>query len=991
MSPDSRLVRPFGYRSLMPHRVGDILFVASPYDFFILEEDGPFSERLLRQYEERDLTSVPSLDHVTTSEAALARLAEKRYDLVVMTPHFSGLTARALAGEIAERFPAVPAAMLAYDHADAETYSQLPRHEGLSQVFLWNGNPALLLALVKAVEDLKNAAHDTREGKVRVILVVEDSPSFYSSYLPIIYSEVFSQVRSLLGERLNDRDRRHRLRARPKILLARNFEEAVAFVESFRDNLLGVISDVRFPKAGLSDPEAGLALIRWLREEMPDLPLMLQSREVEHAEATEELRVAFADKSSPELLALVQGFMRTNFGFGPFVFCLPDGTEVARASSLDEMAEVVETVPAESLFYHAERNHISNWLMARSEFALALEMRPKRATDFSTVEQIRAYLLEVFESFRQQRQRGEIIDFKRQGHRGARDFSRIGVGSMGGKARGIAFLNTLLAEHPIHERFPDLTVSVPRAAVICTDVFERYCDEGDLRQRALEAESDEEVVRLFLEQPLDDELMADLGALLEKMEMPLAVRSSSLHEDSEYEPLAGLYKTFMLPNADPSLTLRVEQLSRAVRLIYASVFFQDARAYLKAKGLRVEEERMAVLVQRLVGRRRGERGERFYPSFAGVAMSRNYYPLRQIRAEDGIATVALGLGQTIVDGHKALRFSPGHPRLLPQMSTPVDALRASQREFYALNLSHPRVLPEVDDDLGLLRRHGLATALEDGTLAPVGATYSADARAIYDTVFRDGEKLVTFAGVLKHGRFPLAAVLQDLLELAKEGLGTDVEMEFAVSLPPEGSDERAEMGVLQVRPLGARAQDTEVDLGAVTAGGQPWLLGPALGNGVISGLEDVVYIHPDRFRLDDTPSLARELARINHRLLRAQRPYILIGPGRWGTADRHLGVPVSWNQVSAARVVVELELEGTSIEPSQGTHFFHNLTSLKIAYFNLDLGDAEQRIDLPWLESLEPVTEAAGGVIRHVALPQETRVHVDSREQRGAAVMEAEP
>lgn len=968
---------PFAYDRLMPFLVRDILVVASAYDSFLFEEEGKFSDRLLARYRELDLSSSPQIDHVTSGRAALGQLRRRSYDLVLLTPHIRDMTPSELGTEIGRRHEGLPVVLLTFDRSDPQFMPHERPLSGVDRVFLWTGDPRLFLALVKSVEDVKNAPLDTASGSVRVILVVEDSPAFYSSYLPILYSELLEQVASLLADRLNERERHYRMRARPKILLARTWGEGKSILRRYRDSLLGLVCDVRFPRGGRLDPSAGIDFIREVRHAVPDLPVLLQSSEPEHSELARELGVSFADKNSRELLAELRTFMRDHFGFGPFVFRIPGGEVVARAEGIRQMVEVLETVPAESLLYHARRNHFSIWLMARSEFELARDLRPRRVADFRDAEAMRRFLIDVLSAFIKERQRGLVAEFARSSFPVKRDFTRIGSGSMGGKGRGLAFVARLLASHPFEERFPGVRVVVPRAAVICTDVFDRFCRRDGLWERALAADDDAEVARLFLAHPLDDELLEDLAALLDEARYPLAVRSSSLLEDSEFQPLAGLYKTFLLPNSSPSDSVRLEQLSRAVRLIYASTFFQGPRTYMAATSQRLEEEKMAVVIQRLVGR---SRNGRFYPDFAGVAQSHNYYPMRYLEPEDGIAAVALGLGETVVSGGRALRFSPAHPELSLQMSTPREALRTSQRHFYALDLGDPEA--EIgSDEATTLVRCDLDAAESDGTLEAVGATYSADNDAIYDSIYRRGVRLVNFAGVLKHGRFPLAPVLDDLLEIGREGMGTPVEMEFAALL--EDGDEPAELSVLQLRPLVAEGRAYEVELDA--PGRTVVAAGPALGNGIIEGLTDVVYVHPDRLGdLSESRALAQQIARVNVRLAREHRPYLLMGPGRWGTADPWLGIPVEWKEVSGARVIVELTPEGSAIEASQGTHFFHNITSLRIGYFCIGIGREDETVDLDWLEKLPAVQES--GPIRHVVTPHPLEVRIDGRSGRGVVL-----
>ncbi|MEM9291619.1 MAG: PEP/pyruvate-binding domain-containing protein [Acidobacteriota bacterium] len=991
--------RFFRHQTLTPFRVRDVLLVASLYDRFILEEDGRFADKTLEGFAQLELSSPPDFTHVTSAREALDRLSKGRYDLVLATPHCGDMTPRELAWNMPPSPNQPPVAMLAYDEATASEQSQRPRSDGLDQVFLWNGDPRLGLALVKAVEDSRNVGHDTEHSEVRVILLVEDSPSFYSSYLPLIYNELLLQLQHLFKERHTERDRRHRIRARPKILLARNYEEAMLYFEKYQRYLLGTICDLRFPRRGRMDPMAGRDFIRQVRRRLPDLPVLLQTRGEEHRRLAQELSVRFADKTSPDLNAQLRSFIRTDFGFGPFVFRQRhDRKAVTQAADIQDMVRVLPTVPRDVLIYHAEHNHLSNWLMARGEFSLAEDLRPRKVSDFADGEALRQYLIQSFARFLEERAKGEVGEFSSDQNPLGTEFFRIGTGSMGGKARGMAFLSRLLAESEVHERFPGVKIAVPRTGVLCTDIFESYIERDDLQDRALAAQSDEEVVALFLERPLEPKVMQDLAALLEGVRYPLAVRSSSIHEDSEFQPLAGLYRTFMIPNAVPEL--RLEQLSRAVRLVFASVFLRSTRNYLKAHGLRVGDERMAVILQRLVGR---HHGDRFYPHFAGVAQSHNYYPQGKMRPEDGIVTVALGLGQSIVDGGRVVRFCPRYPAVPLQMGSIKDALRFSQRHFYALDMADPRHLPEIHETTNLVRLD-LEVAEADGTLDAVGATYSPDNDAIYDSIHRPGTRLVNFSGVLKHGVFPLAPLLEALLELGREGMGTPVEMEFAVDLAAQTSvrpgralegavGEVPEMAPLQLRPLVASTSgEVEVDLARLPVSVHRLLEGEALGYGVRRGLEDVIYLHPRRYDPARGRELAAAIERLDHRLRRQDRSYVLLGPGRWGTADPWLGVPVDWPQVAGAALIAELELEGSGIDPSQGSHFFHNLTSLRVGYLCVRPHLDSDRADLEGLEALEslaPEVEPLG--LRWVRLPRPYAAHLDAAARRGAVIPDNGP
>jgi len=968
-----------GYRTLMRQRVEEILLVASPYDSFILEEDGQFAERLFTQYVRLNLSGSPHFSQAPTGEAALERMRRNRYDLVITTPHCADMSPIELAKAVKEMQPGVPVVMLTYDRQTAQTYADMGPASGFVEVFLWSGDPRLLLVLVKSVEDRLNVARDTRKGSVRVILLIEDSPTFYSSYLPIIYTELLDQTKSLMPDVLNEADRLYRMRARPKILMARTFDGAKALLETYRDYLLGVICDMRFWRGGQLDPTAGLHMIELLRAGMPDLPILLQSAEPDHQKVAAELGVAYADKNSPDLLASLRRFMVEDLGFGPFIFRTPDGQQVDKAPDLQALCRAIGTIPEESLRYHVERNHISAWLMTRCEFDLARTFQPWKVDDYESVGQMRQHLVKALAEFLNLRQRGQVTDYVRGASTLRRDFTRLGTGSMGGKARGIAFVSHQLADHPIHAKYPGVRIFVPRTKVICTDVFDEFVERDNLGERALQANCDDEVARLFLGQPLEQELIADLEAILREVQYPLAVRSSSLFEDSAFEPLAGLYHTIIVPNCSASASVRLEQLSRAIRLVFASTFYSGSRSFMQAGSIRMEEEKMAVVIMRLVGSRHHDR---FYPDFAGVAQSHNFYPIRYLKAEDGVATVALGLGQTVVDGGKALRFCPRYPEVVPQMSSTELALRYSQRQFYALDLSDPEMRIDPGAHGATTQLYDLALAQRDGTLEAVGATYSANDDRIHDTIYREGVRLVNFAGVLKYDKFPLAAILSDLLELCTAGLGIAAEMEFAVAL--SGVKDKPELGVVQLRPLVCQSLNEELDIDELGADEVKLISGPALGSGVIDGICDVVYVHPDRFDPKRTREMAAEIGKINARLLAEGRAFLLMAPGRWGTADPFLGIPVSWPDVCGARAVVELAVPGFRIAPSQGTHFFHNITSLRVAYFTIDLTLGDDLVDLAWFESHPACHEAAG--VRHIQFAEPLQLRIDPRSGAGVAV-----
>ncbi|HIA02661.1 MAG TPA: hypothetical protein EYN06_02545 [Myxococcales bacterium] len=969
-----------GIPDLMPFMVREILLVSTLYDSFILEEDGRFSDKLFSQYMELNLSSPPRMTRASTGDECLKKLKERPYDLVILMSRIADRTPQGLAKEIKAEQPGLPVVMLSYDNAAGAAIQEADSDwKYIDRSYVWTGDNRLLLVLVKSIEDMMNADHDTRVGMVRVIILVEDSQLYYSSFLSLAYTEIMEQTRFLIEDSLNHLDRIRRMRARPKILLATNFEEAKQLYDRYRNNVLGIISDVRIPRNNQPDPHAGIDLLKLIIKESPDIPVLLGSAESKNRQHADDMNIAFVDKNSPELFQEIREFMRGNFGFGDFVFRNDAGEEIARAGGVDQLRLALAQVASSSLQYHAERNHFSNWLMARGEFPLALELGKHRATDFDSAELLRSYLVSAVESFLEYQQRGRIIEFSRGAYHLGRDLVRLGGGSLGGKGRGVAFIYTLLAHSDIHQRYPGIKILVPRTTVVCTHEFDRFTHQHKLRDRVLECKNDQEIANLFLKSRISNDVHKDLQALLEEVRYPLAVRSSSLLEDSQFQPFAGVYNTYMLPNNDPSMRVRLRQLRRAIKLVYASTFFAAARAYMHAINRRVEEESMGVLIQRLVGT---DFGERFYPTFSGVAQSYNFYPIRYMKPEDGIAHVALGLGRTVVEGGRALRFSPSHPHILPQMSTPDDALRNSQRQFFGLNLTNPRVKVTLHEEDTLVQP-GLDIAEKDGSLIHVGATYVPGEGRIYDTIYRDGGRLVNFAPILKHDRLPLADILTDILTLGRESMGCPVEMEFAVNLNvPEG--ERPEFAVVQIRPL--VTSDVNLDTEFADADPKQVVLRSerALGNGLLPDIRDVVYIPRAQFDAKKTLEIAEEVGQINAHLVAEGRPYVLIGPGRWGTSDRYLGIPVTWLQVSAARIIVELAMEGFDVDPSQGTHFFHNITSLKVGYLTIDERHEKESIDWEWLGRQEVVNDLK--YARHIRLDNALEARLDGRTGHGVLV-----
>ena len=966
-------------RDLMPFRVRDILLVSSPYDLYILEEDGLLGESIDVEYLQLNLSAAPRITRVSTGEEALETLSHRPFDLVITMTRLGEMDVRLFGRAVKEKHPGLPVVLLGISAAEASRLKEADAGRCFDQIFTWRGDVRLFLAIIKYVEDRRNAEHDMQVAEVRAIVLIENSARFYSSYLPLLYTELVRQNQIVMADGVNATQRLRRMRARPKILLAETFEEGWALFEKYRAYVLGVITDARFPRGGATDPEAGLEFVRRVKDVDPDMPALVQSSDGSLAGRAAQLGAAFINKRSPRLLEELRRFILTSLGFGDFVFILPDGTEVDRVHDLAAMPEALRRVPEASLRYHAGRNHFSNWCMARTEFALAQRLRPVKVSQFQTIEGLREYLIDAFSRLRSDARRGVVADFSRADFSEAAGFARIGSGSMGGKGRGLGFANALLSQPGTIEGLEGVRVYIPPSAVVGTDTFDEFMLRNRLAGIALSDASDEEIASAFLRGILPESLLQDIRVFAERMHEPIAVRSSSLLEDSHDQPFAGIYKTLMLPNNDPDLEMRVRHLCDAIRLVYASTFSRNAKAYLLNTQHRMEEEKMAVVLQRLVGR---THGSLFYPDFAGVARSYNYYPVLGAIAEDGVALVGLGLGKTVVDGERAVRFSPGDPQNLPQFSSVGDILENAQRQFYALDLERCAPL-SVDDpeDAGLVRLD-LARAEADGTLGPLASTYSPDNDAVYDGLSRHGVRLVTFAPILKSGMFPLARILSRLLAIGSRAMSCPVEIEFAANAAQSQSGP-PEFAFLQIRPMTIEGGplDLEEILGRVQDDDILCASDRALGQGHTLDIRDVVYVKPPAFDRSRTHAIAGEIGVFNTKLVREGRPYLLIGPGRWGTSDPWLGIPVAWHQISGARAIIETGLDEVAVTPSEGTHFFQNLTSFGIGYFTVHAGDGWSRIDHPWLDG--QTADGESRTVRHVRLAAPLEIWVDGRSRRG--------
>lgn len=961
------------FHKLMPFRVQTVLLVSSLYEMFVLEEEGLVSEVLTSEYMNMNLSNPPRVVRVSTADEALDFIKSNPVDLVISMTRLGQLNVTEFARAAKQINADLPIVALADDPRELIRHPELRDRKHLDHVFVWHGNAKILLTIIKLVEDRRNVEHDIREGDVRVIILVENSVRFYSAYLPLIYTELVKLTQSLMSEGINLTQRLLRMRARPKILLAETFEQAQELYNKFSENVLGVITDVRFPKKGVLDDEAGLEFTRLVKENSPDLPVVVQSSDETMATRATELHAGFVHKRSPSLLEDLRAFILGSLGFGDFIFRMPKGEVVGRANDLRSFEDMVRKAPNESLRYHALHNHFSNWLMARTEFELASSIRPKRVTDFDSMEAMRNYLLEALAEFRERSQSGVVADFSVRRFDVGAMFARIGGGSMGGKARGLAFISALLRKYNLEQRFEGVHLAVPTSAVLGTDVFDSFLDKNRLRDLVIRDLKDEAVADAFLKAKISKTVHRKLAGFLQQVRYPLAVRSSSLLEDAQDQPFAGIYTTHMLPNNHPDSRVRLDQLCDAIKLVYASQFFRAAKRYLEATSHHAQEEKMGVILQEIVG---CAYGERFYPTFSGVARSYNFYPAAQMAPEDGVAHVALGLGKTVVEGGQALMFSPVHPQVLPQFASVKDMLHNSQRHFFALDIGRPDLAPTPDANAGLIRLD-LDAAEQDGTLAPIGSVYSPDNNAVYDGLSRPGTRLVTFAHVLKSNLFPLAEILRTLLKIGMEGMGCAVEIEFAVNM----SVRPMKFGLLQIRPAVLDEECPPVPVEQFDHSAALCVSPLVLGNGRICDIRDVVYVKPDTFDSACTQEIAQEIGVFNERIRSDRRHCLLIGPGRWGSADRWLGIPVNWDQISSAHAIVETTLHDFVVAPSQGAHLFQNLTTLRVGYFTVNPMAGQGFIDWQWLAAQPAAHE--NRFLRHVVLDKPLTIWLDGKSRHG--------
>ncbi|MFQ6605197.1 MAG: PEP/pyruvate-binding domain-containing protein [Fidelibacterota bacterium] len=943
-------LREIDFQDLMVFRIYEIMLVSSPYDAFVLEEGGRLTEQILEEYHGMNFNYPPRVWHVNSGKEALQLLSSRKLDLILIMTRITDMNPLQLAERIKVRYPKKPVILLAFDQSevhellDVNLLPTLP----VDHIFLWTGHAEVLLAIIKFIEDKRNASRDIKKGDVRAIIFIEDTPKYYSTILPILYKVIMYHQTKLLNKHASIADRLLHLRARPKILFATTYEEAKSYFTKFHRNLFGVISDIRFPKDGVMNPRAGIELTHYIREKEPTIPVMLQSSDLRRQDEAHREQAAFLNKLSTTLLQDIRDFVSENFGFGDFVFRLPSGEEVGRVRDLEELEAILSSIPIESIRYHANSNHFSNWLAARGEFELASKIRSRSETDYDFPEERRQYYITIIHDRLhpdQERTRRKISTI--QGD--LPPLIRIGNGSMGGKARGLVFINRIIREPSFRKEFPGVNIRIPLSIIIDTDEFDHFMDENKLWDVALASKSNDEILASFTQAKLSNKLLIELKAFTKKVTFPIAVRSSGILEDSQYRPLAGFYSTFMLPNNHPEQAVRFSQLCEAIKRIYASMYYQVPKSYSQKSQHRHDEEKMAIIIMELIGH---PYGDKFYPTLSGTAQSINYYPVSYMERSDGIATIALGFGKTVVEGERSLRFSPKYTHILPQYYSVKATLASSQTHFYALSLD-PGKDPLEQGEEGNLQRYHIDVAEKDGTLYWAGSVIDYEDNIVRDSLRYSGPRVITFAPILKYNQFPLADIITRLLKMGEHALGSPVEIEFAVNLFRK-KELTPEFCLLQIKPMAMNTLEYHEDATTLEKQNIFARSSVALGNGRIDGLQYILYVNPDTFDTGRTKDITVEIETLNNAM---QEDYILIGPGRWGTADPWLGVPVRWNQISNAKIIVEIGIEDFPIDPSFGSHFFQNVTSMRLGYFTINHKSTVDGLDSDWIQSLEIVEQ----------------------------------
>ncbi|WP_282015152.1 PEP/pyruvate-binding domain-containing protein [Marinifilum flexuosum] len=965
------------FQELMPYKVKEILLIATYYDAYTIVREGQFSDKIVGEYLQLNLYAAPRFTSVATNEEALEALENRHYDMVILMAGLDKESPLELSQEIKKVDPEIPVLVLVNNNSDLAYFDRAADKikNNIDRVFVWNGSTKIFMAMTKYIEDKMNLEMDTKSGDVRVILLAEDSVKYYSRYLPLLYTSVMTQTQKVISDE-GDIDELHKIlkmRARPKVILVSTFEDAVDVVDKYLENLLCVISDVRFARDGKLDDDSGVDLIKYVQAKNMRIPCLMQSHDTDNAIRAMQVDADFINKNSDTLALDIYNFIYTKLGFGDFVFRNQSGTRVAVAKSMEEFEEKLRYVPDESLLFHSKRNGISTWLMARGEINVAKKLRRYQIEDFKSVKDLRKFCLDVFEASRIKQLRGRIIRFKPNIVNSNHYIVRMGRGSLGGKGRGLAFLSNFIENIYFKKLIKDINVSIPKTAIVGVDEYDNFIEKNNLYDKIYLDKNYKKVKELFLKGDIPDKLGNKLRQYLEEINKPIAVRSSGLFEDSLMQPFAGVYATYLLPNNDPDIEVRYQQLVTAIKLIYASIFTPEAQSYFSAVDYKIEEEKMAVIIQEVVGQ---EYNGKFYPNISGVAQSYNYYPFSYMKPEDGFSVMAIGLGKYVVGGEKTHRFCPEHPKL--QLASIEDQIKDSQKYFYAIDMQKENIDLINDGEDAVTIKYELAEAEKDGNLLHCASVYDFQNDRLEPDLNLRGPRVVDFANILKYNQVPVAHALSVLLNIFKQAMGAPVEIEYAVDLS-KGKDGNPTFHLLQIKPLIRQEMSVEIDMSTVDRNKLVMLANKGMGNGKVNHIRDVIYMDLSKFDRTKTEEMAEEMEKLNQKMKEQDRQYVLFGPGRWGTRDKFTGIPVLWSQISNAKVIVEQGLEDFPLDASLGSHFFHNVTSMNVGYFSIKNNSELNFVNMEMLDKQEKIEQIH--YFKHVRFKEPLEILMDGKKQ----------
>ena len=956
----------WGYQDLMQYRIHEILLVSSPYDAFILEEDGKLTEQILSEYIGMNLSYAPRVWNAQSAKEATEFINKRFFDVIIIMMRISDTDPIKFSQNIKKKYPKKPLVLLAFDQSELKDIS-LHDQEIFDEIFIWSGNSNVFPAAIKSIEDKKNIAKDVKTADVRTVLFIEDNPRYYSSILPVLYKEIISNTKKLMDKSLNNSQKILHMRARPKIILIKNYQKAIQYINRYRFNILGIISDLRYPHKDNKNYLSGLKLVNYLKKIDSAIPIILQTTEKNIPKELKESSIKIVKKDSSTLFKEIQNFMIDELGFGDFKLRSPYLKRIYKAKNIEELTKKIKNANTDSIKFHASKNHISNWLATRGEFDLASSFRKLRKDDFKNFNERKKYYIKLLEKEKRVSNELKIVEFSKKINDFSHNFIQVGSGSLGGKARGLAFANKLLIKKSFKNKYSKIDVRVPKIIAIGTDEFDTFMEKNNLWEIALNVKNNKKILDKFLKSNLQKKLIAILKDIINNIEYPLAIRSSSLLEDSQYKPLAGIYSTFMLPNSSRSKSNRLNQLIEAIKRIYASTFFQNPKSLLNNSDHRLEEEKMGIIIMELAGKKHNEL---FYPSFSGVAQSYNYYPVSYMKRNEGVIFAALGLGKTIVDGEKSLRFSPKYPKILSQYYSVKSTINNSQNKFYALDMNKGKN-PLKYGEAKNLKKYNLSIAEKDKELSNIASTITSD-NILRDSLKYSGTRVITFANIIKYNRFPLTNIVQDIMILGQKALGCPVEIEFAINLNENKPDEFC---LLQIKPMVIGTKTEELNIKNYKKKDISFCYSDqVMGNGEINSINHIVYIDPKKFKREKTKEIAKEIGIINDKL-GSKNKYLLIGPGRWGTSDRWLGIPVNWEQINYAKAIIEIGIDELDSDPSFGSHFFQNITNLKIGYFTIRKKYSNKNIDWRWLNKNKSIFES--NYVKVISLEKSLVVKID--------------